>query len=167
MQPARQHRINHRKTVNRDLDLSAFHGRPDISRCGSDIGVTAHTAGAYRQIKLWHAIPRSLSLFLCEELFILQKVYFAKGELDSISGVEPTHYGHALLKSGVAVFDEMGKGLQQIEFINLPAMRFLRACSKVLASANISASGVTFWGASTNYQRRCSRKALWRGSHEE
>ena len=33
----------------------------------------------------------------------------------SISGVEPTHYGRALLKSGVAVFDEMRKGLQQIE----------------------------------------------------
>ena len=32
----------------------------------------------------------------------------------SISGVEPTHYGRALLSSGVAVFDEMRKGLQQI-----------------------------------------------------
>ena len=28
----------------------------------------------------------------------------------SISGVEPTHYGRALLTSGVAVFDEMRKG---------------------------------------------------------
>jgi DNA-binding transcriptional LysR family regulator len=36
----------------------------------------------------------------------------------SISGVEPTHYGRALLKSGVAVFDEMRKGLQEIETIN-------------------------------------------------
>ena len=38
----------------------------------------------------------------------------------SISGVEPTHYGRALLKSGVAVFDEMRKGFQQIEFIKQP-----------------------------------------------
>lgn len=38
----------------------------------------------------------------------------------SVSGVEPTHYGRALLKSGVAVFDEMRKGLQQIDFIKRP-----------------------------------------------
>src|ERR1700733_5371942 len=35
----------------------------------------------------------------------------------SIAGVQPTHYGRALLKSGVAVFDEMRKGLQEIDFI--------------------------------------------------
>jgi len=29
----------------------------------------------------------------------------------SIAGVQPTHYGRALLKSGVAVFNEMRKGL--------------------------------------------------------
>ena len=34
-----------------------------------------------------------------------------------ISGVAPTHYGDALLKSGVAVFDEMRKGLQCIDAI--------------------------------------------------
>ena len=38
----------------------------------------------------------------------------------SSSGVEPTHYGRARLTSGVAVFDEMRKGLQQIEFIKQP-----------------------------------------------
>jgi molybdenum-dependent DNA-binding transcriptional regulator ModE len=31
----------------------------------------------------------------------------------SISGVETTHYGRALLKSGVVVFDEMRKGLRK------------------------------------------------------
>ena len=36
----------------------------------------------------------------------------------SISGVEPTHSGRALLKSGVAVFDEMRKGLQQSKSSN-------------------------------------------------
>ena len=43
----------------------------------------------------------------------------------SISGVEPTHYGRALLNSGAAVFDEMRKGLQQIEFIKQPDCRRL------------------------------------------
>src|ERR1700738_5322482 len=49
----------------------------------------------------------------------------------SISGVEPTHYGRALLKSGVAVFDEMRKGLQQIEFIKQPAAGELRFWSSL------------------------------------
>jgi DNA-binding transcriptional LysR family regulator len=44
----------------------------------------------------------------------------------SISGVEPTHYSRALLKSGVAVFDEMRKGLQQIDFIKQPDAGELR-----------------------------------------
>jgi tripartite-type tricarboxylate transporter receptor subunit TctC len=45
----------------------------------------------------------------------------------SISGVEPTHYGRALLKSGVAVFDETRKGLQQIEFIKQEFIAWLKA----------------------------------------
>jgi DNA-binding transcriptional LysR family regulator len=50
----------------------------------------------------------------------------------SISGVEPTHYGRALLKSGVAVFDEMRKGLQQIEFIKQPDAGELRIGSSIV-----------------------------------
>ena len=44
----------------------------------------------------------------------------------SQSGVVPTHYGRALLRSSVAVFDEMRKGLQQIEFIRQPDAGELR-----------------------------------------
>src|ERR1700746_2908590 len=53
----------------------------------------------------------------------------------SISGVEPTHYGRALLKSGVAVFDEMRKGLQQIEFIKQPDTGELRIGSSPVGGA--------------------------------
>src|SRR5882672_7235327 len=53
----------------------------------------------------------------------------------SISGVEPTHYGRALLKSGVAVFDEMRKGLQQIEFIRQPDAGELRIGSSIVTDA--------------------------------
>src|SRR6202046_5844161 len=53
----------------------------------------------------------------------------------SISGVEPTHYGRALLKSGVAVFDEMRKGLQQIEFIRQPDAGDLRIGSSIVVDA--------------------------------
>ena len=55
----------------------------------------------------------------------------------SISEVEPTHYGRALLKSGVAVFDEMRKGLQQIEFIKEPDAGDLRIGSSIVVDAGL------------------------------
>jgi DNA-binding transcriptional LysR family regulator len=55
----------------------------------------------------------------------------------SISGVEPTHYGRALLQSGVAVFDEMRKGLQQIEFIKQPDAGELRIGSSIVTDAGL------------------------------
>jgi len=55
----------------------------------------------------------------------------------SVSGVEPTHYGRALLKSGVAVFDEMRKGLQQIEFIKQPGAGDLRIGSSVMMDGGL------------------------------
>ena len=55
----------------------------------------------------------------------------------SISGVEPTHYGRALLKSGVAVFDEMRKGLQQIESIKQPDVGELRIGSSIVTDAGL------------------------------
>lgn len=55
----------------------------------------------------------------------------------SISGVEPTHYGRALLTSGVAVFDEMRKGLQQIEFIKQPDAGDLRIGSSIVVDAGL------------------------------
>jgi DNA-binding transcriptional LysR family regulator len=54
-----------------------------------------------------------------------------------VSGVEPTHYGRALLKSGVAVFDEMRKGLQQIEFIRQPDAGDLRIGSSIVVDAGL------------------------------
>ncbi len=55
----------------------------------------------------------------------------------SISGAEPTHYGRALLKSGIAVFDEMRKGLQQIEFIKQPDAGELRISSSIVVDAGL------------------------------
>lgn len=55
----------------------------------------------------------------------------------SVSGVEPTHYGRALLGSGVAVFDEMRKGLQQIEFIKQPDAGELRIGSSIVTDAGL------------------------------
>src|SRR6195256_2162419 len=55
----------------------------------------------------------------------------------SVSGVEPTHYGRVLLESGVAVFDEMRKGLQQIEFIKQPDIGELRIGSFIVTEAGL------------------------------
>src|ERR1700741_1352763 len=55
----------------------------------------------------------------------------------SNSGVEPTHYGRALLTSGIAVFDEMWKGLQQIEAIQQPDVGEFRIGSSIVADAGL------------------------------
>jgi DNA-binding transcriptional LysR family regulator len=55
----------------------------------------------------------------------------------SVSGVEPTHYGRALLKSGVAVFDEMRQALQQIDFIRQPDAGDLRIGSSIVVDAGL------------------------------
>jgi DNA-binding transcriptional LysR family regulator len=39
----------------------------------------------------------------------------------SRQGVEPTPYGSALLKSGVAIFDELRQGVREIEFLSDPS----------------------------------------------
>ncbi len=50
-------------------------------------------------------------------------------------GVEPTVYGHALLKCGLAVFDELRQGMKTIEHLADPAAGELRiGCQDTLAS---------------------------------
>src|SRR5262245_53520536 len=41
-------------------------------------------------------------------------------------GVEPTHYGRALLKRGIAAFDELKQGVQDIEHLSDPGAGELR-----------------------------------------
>jgi DNA-binding transcriptional LysR family regulator len=41
-------------------------------------------------------------------------------------GVEPTRYGHALLRRGAAVFDELRQGVGEIEFLSDPGVGELR-----------------------------------------
>src|SRR5437660_5964432 len=49
-------------------------------------------------------------------------------------GVEPTVYGRALLKGGIAVFDELKQSLKQIEFLADPTAGELRiGCTEPLA----------------------------------
>lgn len=41
-------------------------------------------------------------------------------------GVEPTTYGRALLNCGTAVFDELRRGMQEVEFLSDPTVGELR-----------------------------------------
>src|SRR5262249_55741519 len=52
----------------------------------------------------------------------------------SPKGVEPTVYGHALLKRGLAAFDELKQGIRDIEFLADPASGEVRiGCASSLA----------------------------------
>ena len=52
----------------------------------------------------------------------------------SPAGVEPTAYGHALIKRGLAVFDELRQGVKDIEFIADPTAGLLRiGCTEAIA----------------------------------
>jgi DNA-binding transcriptional LysR family regulator len=55
-------------------------------------------------------------------------------------GVEPTAYGQALLKCGVAVFDEMRQGMKQIEFLDDPTSGEVRiGCPDIITAGLLPA----------------------------
>jgi DNA-binding transcriptional LysR family regulator len=55
-------------------------------------------------------------------------------------GIEPTIYGRALLKCGVAVFDELRQGVRELEFLADPTAGELRiGCSETMAAGFVSA----------------------------
>src|SRR5262249_33971947 len=54
-------------------------------------------------------------------------------------GIEPTPYGHALLKRGVAVFDELKQSVHDIESLSDPGTGELR-----IGSASAQSEGLVF-----------------------
>jgi DNA-binding transcriptional LysR family regulator len=57
-----------------------------------------------------------------------------------VHGVEPTIYGRALLKCGVAVFDELRQGVKELEFLADPTSGELRfGCTETMAAGFASA----------------------------
>src|SRR5205085_1772775 len=55
-------------------------------------------------------------------------------------GIEPTPYGRALIKRGVAVFDELREGIRDIEFLADPTAGELRiGCAESLAAGPVLA----------------------------
>ena len=64
----------------------------------------------------------------------------------SSRGVRPTMYGEALLKCGVAVFNEMRQGIRHVEFLADPTVGNLRfGCSEAMAAGLIPAVAERFW----------------------
>jgi DNA-binding transcriptional LysR family regulator len=58
----------------------------------------------------------------------------------SRQGIEPTPYGLALLKSGVAIFDDLRQGLREVEFLSDPASGEVRiAASEPMAAGVLPA----------------------------
>jgi DNA-binding transcriptional LysR family regulator len=55
----------------------------------------------------------------------------------SSQGVEPTMYGHALLRRGLAAFDELKQGIRDIEFLSDPTTGELRIGCTETVSATI------------------------------
>jgi DNA-binding transcriptional LysR family regulator len=55
-------------------------------------------------------------------------------------GIEPTKFGRALLDCGVAVFDDLRQGVQNIEFLTDPTAGEVRiGCNSILAASFVSA----------------------------
>jgi DNA-binding transcriptional LysR family regulator len=55
-------------------------------------------------------------------------------------GVEPTQYGHAIIRRGVAVFDELRQGVKDIEFLADPTAGELRVgCPDAIATGPVLA----------------------------
>ena len=55
----------------------------------------------------------------------------------SRQGVEPTPYGRALLKSGVAIFDDLRQGVREIEFLSDPAAGDVRIAATEPIAAGV------------------------------
>jgi len=56
------------------------------------------------------------------------------------AGIEPTLYGHAIIKRGLAVFDELKQGVTDIKFLTNPTSGELRiACSEYAAAGPVMA----------------------------
>jgi DNA-binding transcriptional LysR family regulator len=86
-----------------------------------------------RDLRLLDVVVRSKSIVRAAAQLNLTQPAVSKalGELEhmigvrlvdrSRQGIEPTPYGRALLKSGVAIFDDLRQGVREIEFLSDPA----------------------------------------------
>src|SRR5882757_912207 len=109
--------------IGRRLNLRDFHIALAVAEAGSMTKAAEALAVSYPVVsKTISELEQKLGVKLFDR---------------SISGVEPTHYGRALLQSGIAVFDEIRRGLQQIDSIKQPDAGELRIGSSIVTDAGL------------------------------
>jgi len=69
----------------------------------------------------------------------------------SASGVEPTMYGRALLRRGVAMFDELGQGIKDIRFLADPNVGDLTIAASIAVAEGLVCSAMS--GLTQRYPR--------------
>src|SRR5262245_52201514 len=112
--------MDHRARIERRLKLHDMRVLISVAETGS-MSKAAHRLGTSQP-----AVSRAISdLERALGVSLLDR---------SPAGVEPTEYGHALIKRGVAAFDELRQGIKDIEFIADPTAGVLRiGCTEAIA----------------------------------
>src|SRR5436309_8037062 len=104
-------------------DLRIFHAvvqRGGMAKAAKDLNVSQPAVS-----KAIAALERTLGVRLLER---------------HPQGVEPTPYGRALLRGGIAVFDELKQSVKEIEFLADPTVGELRiGCTEPLAAGFMAA----------------------------
>ena len=55
----------------------------------------------------------------------------------SRQGIEPTAHGRALIKRGIAIFDELRQGVSEIEYLSDPTAGEVRVAASIVMAAGI------------------------------
>jgi DNA-binding transcriptional LysR family regulator len=113
------HKIDWESQIGRRLRLRDLHVFSTVVQCGS-------MAKAARQLGVSQPA-------VSEVIVDLEHALGVRLVDRNAHGVEPTIYGHALLKRSVAVFDELRQGIRDIEFLSDPTVGEVRiACMESL-----------------------------------
>ena len=115
------HRMQWTDRVGRRLKLRDLHILLAVAQSGSMGKAAADLAISQPSVsKAIAAVEHALGLRLLDR---------------GTQGIEPTIYGRALLKCGVAVFDELRQGVRELEFLTDPTSGELRiGCTETLAA---------------------------------
>src|SRR5262245_49693597 len=107
--------------IGRRLNLRDLHIVLSVAKCGSMGKAAAELAISQPSIsKAIADVEHTVGLRLFDRL---------------PHGIEPTIYGRALLKCGLAVFDELRQGVRELEFLTDPAAGELRiGCTETMAA---------------------------------
>ncbi len=96
--------------------------------------------GAGRQHEQGRALLNTTQSAISRSIADLEQTIGVRLLDRNAQGVEPTQYGRALLKRGIAAFDELKQGVRDIEFLSDPGAGELRiGCSPAVAEGIVLA----------------------------